>query len=50
MEAMIDAGVHMGFPRDTAQKLVIATLRGSASYARKSERPISSLKNGVSSC
>ena len=34
MESMIDAAVHMGFPRDTAKKLVLSTIRGSASYAQ----------------
>ena len=34
MEAMIDAAVHMGFPRETAKKLVLSTIRGSASYAQ----------------
>ncbi|KAL3925840.1 MAG: hypothetical protein SGARI_005773 [Bacillariaceae sp.] len=33
MEAMIDAGVHMGFPRETATTLVHHTLLGSTMYA-----------------
>jgi pyrroline-5-carboxylate reductase len=33
MEAMIDAGVHMGFSRHIAEKLVIQTMRGSVEYA-----------------
>lgn len=28
MEAMIDTGVHMGFPRETAEKLVLKTVEG----------------------
>ncbi len=32
MEAMIDAGVHLGFPRRVAEKLVAHTLRGSVDY------------------
>jgi len=28
MEAMIDAAVHIGFPRDIAVKLVTATIKG----------------------
>ncbi len=32
MEAMVDAGVHMGFPRRVAEKLVAHTLRGSVDY------------------
>jgi pyrroline-5-carboxylate reductase len=30
IEAMIDAGVHIGMPRNIAQKLVIETITGSA--------------------
>lgn len=29
MEAMIDAGVHMGFSRDVARTLVLKTMQGS---------------------
>ena len=47
MEAMIDAAVHLGFPRDMAVKLVTATIRGSASYAMKSESSIGMLRNNV---
>lgn len=47
MEAMIDAGVHMGFPRDTATKLVLATLRGSSSYALQSHSSVQTLKSNV---
>ncbi|GAB4525850.1 MAG: pyrroline-5-carboxylate reductase [Anaerolineales bacterium] len=32
MEAMVDAGVHLGFPRRVAEKLVAQTLRGSVDY------------------
>jgi pyrroline-5-carboxylate reductase len=32
MEAMIDAGVHLGFQRRIAEKLVVQTLRGSVNY------------------
>jgi pyrroline-5-carboxylate reductase len=49
MEAMIDAAVHLGFPRDTAVKLVTATIRGSASYAMQSPESISALRNNVTS-
>lgn len=49
MESMIDAGVHMGFSREIATKLVIATLRGSASYAMQSDLTVPSLKNNVTS-
>lgn len=33
MESLIDAGVHMGFSRSVARRLVISTVRGSAEYA-----------------
>lgn len=33
MESMIDAGVHMGFPRDKAATLVYHTMLGSTLYA-----------------
>eukprot|EP01038_Epipyxis_sp_PR26KG_P010256 gene10256-13793_t len=49
MEAMIDAAVHLGFPRNTAKKLVLATLRGSSSYAQLSNETIPTLKNNVTS-
>mmetsp|Transcript_19934 Transcript_19934/g.28557 ORF Transcript_19934/g.28557 Transcript_19934/m.28557 type:complete len:321 (-) Transcript_19934:711-1673(-) len=49
MEAMIDAAVHMGFPRETAKKLVLSTIRGSASYAQRSSEAIPTLKNNVTS-
>lgn len=48
MEAMIDAAVHVGFPRDTATKLVTSTIRGSATYAMQSGDNIPSLRNNVS--
>tara|TARA_B110001452_G_scaffold38787_1_gene29650 strand:+ start:351 stop:1253 length:903 start_codon:yes stop_codon:yes gene_type:complete len=33
MESMIDTGVHLGFPRAVARKLVLQTVRGTAIYA-----------------
>ncbi len=33
MEALIDAGVHLGFSRRVAKQLVIQTMRGSVEYA-----------------
>ena len=49
MEAMIDAAVHVGFPRDIAVKLVTATIRGSATYAQQSGDSIPTLRNQVTS-
>ncbi|HAX24742.1 MAG TPA: pyrroline-5-carboxylate reductase [Chloroflexi bacterium] len=36
MEALIDAGVHMGFPRRIAEELVLQTMQGSVQFARES--------------
>ena len=49
MEALIDAGVHLGFPRDLAHDLVAETLVGSAEYARASEMHPAQLRNAVTS-
>jgi len=49
MEAMIDAGVHMGFSRRDAQKLVTQTLLGSVLYAQQSGLHPAELRNQVTS-
>jgi pyrroline-5-carboxylate reductase len=49
MEAMVDAGVHLGFSRHVAERLVIETLRGSVEYARQSPRHLAALRNQVTS-
>ena len=49
MEALIDAGVHMGFPRELAHDLVAATLVGSAEFAARSELHPAQLRNAVTS-
>jgi pyrroline-5-carboxylate reductase len=49
MEALIDAGVHMGFPRELAHDLVVSTLIGSAEYAAQSELHPAQLRNLVTS-
>ncbi|MGB8647755.1 MAG: pyrroline-5-carboxylate reductase [Anaerolineae bacterium] len=49
MEAMIDAGVHLGFPRYMAEKLVLQTLKGSAEYASQSAQHMARLRNQVTS-
>ena len=49
MEALIDSGVHLGFPRRIAEELVIQTLRGSVDYyAEKKDHP-AHLRNEVTS-
>lgn len=49
MEALIDAGVHMGFSRRVAELLVIQTMRGSVEFARISRRHPAELRNMVTS-
>ena len=49
LEAMVDAGVHLGFPRYMAEKLVMQTMIGSALYAQQSGKHLAELKNGVTS-
>mmetsp|Transcript_8457 Transcript_8457/g.12692 ORF Transcript_8457/g.12692 Transcript_8457/m.12692 type:complete len:403 (+) Transcript_8457:102-1310(+) len=49
MEAMIDAGVHMGFSRETATALVHQTLLGSTLYAMDSKQHPAILRNSVTS-
>jgi pyrroline-5-carboxylate reductase len=49
MEALVDAGVHMGFPRELAHDLVVETLIGSAEYAAASDLHPAQLRNLVTS-
>jgi len=49
MEAMVDAGVHLGFSRHISERLVLETMRGSVEYARKSARHLATLRNQVTS-
>ena len=49
MEALIDAGVHLGFPRELAHDLVVETLIGSAEFAVRSEMHPAQLRNAVTS-
>lgn len=49
MEALVDAGVHLGFPRELAHDLVAATLVGSAEFAARSELHPAQLRNAVTS-
>jgi len=48
-EALIDAGVHMGFPRRIAEQLVLQTIKGSLSYYQQAERHPATLRNQVTS-
>ncbi len=49
MEAMIDAGVHMGFSRRVSKQLVYQTVEGSVAFARDSDRHSAELRNMVTS-
>ncbi len=51
MEAMVDAGVHLGFPRRIAEQLVIETVRGSVNYYdhHDEHRHLARLRNQVTS-
>ncbi len=49
MEALIDAGVHMGFPRRIAEQLVMQTILGSVSYYDKHKAHPAQLRNQVTS-
>jgi len=48
-EALIDAGVHMGFPRRIAEQLVLKTISGSVDYYHYAERHPATLRNQVTS-
>jgi pyrroline-5-carboxylate reductase len=49
MEALIDAGVHMGFPRRIAEQIVLQTVSGSVDFARSSRKHMAELRNMVTS-
>jgi pyrroline-5-carboxylate reductase len=49
MEALIDAGVHMGFSRRVASQLVFQTMRGSVEFAAQSGKHVAELRNQVTS-
>jgi pyrroline-5-carboxylate reductase len=49
MEALVDAGVHMGFSRYVAQELVNQTMLGSVLFAKESAKHPAELRNMVTS-
>lgn len=49
MEALIDAGVHMGFSRHVSQELVQQMMLGSVLFARESHKHPAELRNMVTS-
>ncbi|HZH35186.1 MAG TPA: pyrroline-5-carboxylate reductase [Pyrinomonadaceae bacterium] len=49
MEALTDAGVHLGFSRDMARELVQETMLGSVLFAKESHKHPAELRNMVTS-
>jgi pyrroline-5-carboxylate reductase len=49
IEAFVDAGVHIGFKRDVAEKLALQTFIGSAKYAEATGKHPAQLRNEVTS-
>lgn len=49
LEAMVDAAVHLGFPRYIAEKLVLQTVHGSTEYIREAPDHLARLRNQVTS-
>ncbi|MCO6450674.1 MAG: pyrroline-5-carboxylate reductase [Caldilineales bacterium] len=49
IEALVDAGVHMGFSRHVAEELVLQTIEGSLTVARDMNRHPATLRNMVTS-
>ncbi len=49
IEALIDAGVHIGLPRDMAEKLVVQTMLGSTRIVEAMDKHPAELKNMVTS-
>lgn len=49
LEALVDAGVHLGFPRRVAEDLVLQTMKGSTLFAIQSGKHLAELRNMVTS-
>jgi pyrroline-5-carboxylate reductase len=49
VEALVEAAVNIGLPRDMAQELVLQTLLGSGHFVQKSGRPPAELRRMVTS-
>jgi pyrroline-5-carboxylate reductase len=49
IEALVDAAVHVGFPRHLARELVLDTMQGSAAFALQSGLHIAELRDMVTS-
>jgi pyrroline-5-carboxylate reductase len=49
LEAMIDAGVHLGLPRRIAEEMVMQTIKGSIAYYSENDSHPARLRNQVTS-
>ncbi len=49
VESLVEAAVHIGLPRDTAEKLVLQTMLGSGHLIEKSGKPPAELRRMVTS-
>jgi len=49
MEALVDAGVHLGFPRRLAEQLVVQTVKGSVAYYEAMPKHFAGMRNQVTS-
>ena len=49
MEALVDAGVHLGFSREVARELVVQTMLGATLFAQESHKHPAELRNMVTS-
>ena len=49
MEALVDAGVHLGFSRRVAEQLVIQTVKGSVDFYQHSPSHMARMRNQVTS-
>ena len=49
LESLIDAGVHIGLPRQTASELVMQTMLGSILFAQESGKHLAELRDMVTS-
>jgi pyrroline-5-carboxylate reductase len=49
IEALIDAGVHVGLARDLATTMALQTVLGSARYMQQTGRPAAELRGQVTS-
>jgi pyrroline-5-carboxylate reductase len=49
MEALVDAGVHLGFSRQLSEQLVLQTVKGSVDYAMHTSLHLARLRNQVTS-